>query len=100
MSNVQSPIPNIPSFRLGVFEDPGLNGFVFGGLAHWKVLESSGLHKGSFGRMVTKFSASGSRTNKGPRRASLVKSAVFFCPHGVHFGEVLSLASVLGVSAT
>jgi hypothetical protein len=50
--------------------------------------------------MVPVFSASGSRTYRGFRRASLVKSAVFFCLHGVHFGEVLSLASVLGVSAT
>ncbi|TAE86419.1 MAG: hypothetical protein EAZ71_12000 [Verrucomicrobia bacterium] len=33
---------------------------------------------------IRKFSASGDRANKGPRRASLVKSAVFFCPHFIH----------------
>jgi len=50
--------------------------------------------------MFTVFSASGSRTCKGRRGASLVKSAVFFCFQGVHFGDALILAKLAGVSAT
>ena len=80
----------------GVSQDPGLDGFVFSGCGHEQLCLEFPLRRA----IVRVFSASGSRTYKGPRRASLVKSAVFFCPHGIHLGEVLSFARVRGVSAT
>jgi hypothetical protein len=92
---------------LGVFEDSNscppqlklkrrrMDYFVFSGCGHGKKLEIL-----CWVAILTVFSASGCRTYKGPRGASLVKSAVSFCLHGFHFGEVLSFAKVLGVSAT
>ena len=69
-----------PPDGLGVGEDSGLDGFVFSGFWHGQLKFE--LSTGS--ATLHLFSASGSRTYKSPRRASLVKSAVLFWPDDVH----------------
>ena len=71
---------NRPTDGLGVGEDSGLDGFVFSGCGHGQLRRE--LYTGT--AILHLLPARGSRTYKGPRRASLVKSAVLFWPDDVH----------------